>query len=507
MHPSNNPENIDKKGPSGDGSINQTTSRLSTSLWALCPLMVFFGVFIGTGLYFSLQGRAYAFYQVSAAVAILPAILLALYSVKLPFQKAFNIFLEGVRDKNIVIMCLIYLLAGAFGCVLQSIGSVSSTVNFALQFVPAQASLPALFLLASVISTAMGTSMGTIAAIGPIGVGIAQSIGLPLPLTMGAIISGAMFGDNLSMVSDTSIAATQMQGCSAADKFKSNILVALPVMMLTLIILTWLGYQEFSVMESTSTSASALSTPIPTGDYKLLHCVPYVIVLGLALLGTNVFAVLVIGISSAAAVGIWSIPSYTLVVLARDIFEGYKNMSEILILSLLMGGLGELIKYNGGFAIIYQILNYFKRLKEKREQQAQNKTSAKNTNPKVNNPNRTAEAAIASIAAFSDICTANNTVAIILSGEVTREIARENQIPPARAATLVDLFACVFQGILPYSAQVLMAGSLAQLSPLSIVPYVHYCFLLGIAGLSVIFFRLKLVTPKKSLKVLDLPPG
>lgn len=438
--------------------MNFIKPKILSSLRALTPLLLFFAIFIGSGIYFSIQGAEYAFYQVSASVAILPAIILAIIITRTPFQKALNIFLEGARDNNIIIMCLIYLLAGAFATVLHNIGGITSTVNFALNFVPSQATLPALFLIAALISTAMGTSMGTIAAIGPIGVGIANATGLSLPLTMGAIIGGAMFGDNLSMISDTTIAATQIQGCSIKEKFKSNIAIALPAMIVTVLVLSIMGIYQSETIS------------LQIGDYQVIHCLPYIVVLSLALLGTNVFVVLIMGILSAACVGIITIPSYGLVTLSKNIFDGYKSMTEILILSLLMGGLGELIKFNGGFALFTRTLDYFTFSKEK--------VSTK-----------MAEVAISTIASVSDICTANNTAAIILSGEATKEIATTHAIPPARAATLVDLFSCVFQGILPYSAQVLMAGSLASISPLAIIPHVHYCFLLGIAGLSAILFQ------------------
>lgn len=432
--------------------------KISSGLYALFPLLVFFLIFIGSGIYFTIQGQKYAFYQISSSVAILPAIILAVCLTRDPIQKTLNTFLEGVRNNNIIIMCLIYLLAGSFAVVLQHIGGITSIINLSLSFVPVKATLPSLFLLSAFISTAMGTSMGTIAAIGPVGVGIANSIGLPLPLTMGAIIGGAMFGDNLSSISDTTIAATQIHGCSIKEKFKNNVVIALPAMIITLIILSLIGFLN----------------PQPVkflmGEYQLLQCVPYLLVLGLAILGTNVFVVLVIGILSAGIIGIFSIPSYTLVTLSKDIFEGYKNMTEILILSLLMGGLGELIKTRGGFSELIKGLDFFWLSKKKVG-------------------TKTAEGAISAIASLSDICTANNTAAIILSGEATREIAVRYNIPPARTATLVDLFCCVFQGILPYSAQVLMAGSLASVSPLSIIPHVYYCFLLGFSGILFIIFQ------------------
>ena len=435
-------------------------SKILSSIYALSPFIVFIGLFIGSGIYFSLQKQENAFYQISASVAILPAIILSIYLIREPLQKTMDIFLHGIRDQNIIIMCLIYLLAGAFGTVLQNTGGVTSIVNLSLNFVSIKATVPALFIISALISTAMGTSMGTIATIGPIGIGIANSLNIPLPLIMGTIIGGAMFGDNLSIISDTSIAATQIHGCLPLEKFKNNLLITIPTMIITIIILTF-----------SYTSIETNSTTIQIGNYNIFQCLPYLVVLILALLGTNVFAILVFGIVLAGIIGIYTIPSYTLIIFSQNILDGYKCMMEILILSLLMGGLSELIKYNGGFAIFSQILDYFTKHKE-------------------NPSKKMAEGAISAIVSFSDICTANNTVAIIISGKITKEIATTHKISPIRTATIIDLFSCVFQGILPYGAQVLMASSLAHISPIKIVPYVYYCFLLGLAGFFSIVFQL-----------------
>lgn len=431
--------------------------NILSALSALSPLILFLIIFLGSGLYFSFRGEPYAFYQISASVAILPAIILAIVISQEPIQKSIEIFLEGVRDNNIIIMCLIYLLAGALATVLQDIGSVKSTVHYALHFIPAKMALPALFVISALVSTAMGTSMGTIAAVGPIGAAIAGSIDLSLPIAMGTIVGGSMFGDNLSVISDTSIAATQIHGCSAIEKFKSNFVIALPAMIITLLILLIMNH-------------NAKNTTIPVEDYQLLLSLPYLAILGLALSGFNVFIVLTFGILISGTIGLLTTPSYSFLTLSKSIFEGYKSMTEILILSLLMGGLSALIKSKGGFTLITQI---FERMIHTKDQV----------------DTRSAEGAICAIVSFTDICTANNTMAIILSGEVTREITTRHHIPAQRAATLVDLFSCIFQGILPYSAQILLAGSLAHISPLIIVPHVYYCFLLGGMGSIAILFQ------------------
>ena len=455
-------------------SINSNNPKRSTfleglyCLWGLAPLLLFFALFIGSGIYYSLQDNAQAFYQLSASVAILPAIIFAILLFKGSLKKSLAIFLQGARNENIIIMCLVYLLAGAFASVLQQIGGVNSFVNLVLSFVPKAATLPALFLITSIVSTAMGTSMGTIAAIGPIGVGISNLLGIPLPLTMGTIIGGAMFGDNLSMISDTSIAATQIHGCTVRDKFKNNARIAIPCMLLTLTLLCLMTFSSSlsSIINPASLNTAAINS---ISNYQMIHGLPYLVVLAFAIAGTNVFVVLILGIITAGLIGIFTVPDYHLMTLSKNIFDGYKSMTEILILSLLMGGLGELIKSQGGFKRLTDFLEY-------------------SLLPGKGNQ-KMAEASICTIVSISDICTANNTAAIILSGEATREIAQQNNISPVRTATLVDLFSCVFQGILPYSAQVLMAGSLAQISPLSIIPNIHYCFILGFAGIATIIFK------------------
>jgi Na+/H+ antiporter NhaC len=247
-------------------------------------------------------------------------------------------------------------------------------------------------------------------------------------------------------------------------------------MIITVIILAILGTENSQVPPVFGRIEKLPNLALSLGNFQWLSCLPYVLVLGLASFGINVFTVLVIGILSGGVVGIITLPNYHLITFAQNIFEGYKGMNEILILSLLMGGLGELIKQQGGFNFLTKGLE---RILLKRK-----KTTTK-----------AAEAAIGVIASFCDICTANNTIAIILSGETTREIAKQHKISPVRTAILVDLFACAFQGILPYSAQVLMAGSLAKISPLSIIPHVHYCFILGFLGIVAIVFQF----PKSSI--------
>jgi len=427
---------------------------------ALFPIGFFLSIFIGTGIYLTLTGVEYAFYKVSATVAILPALILAIFFGRHTLNENINIFLEGVREKNIITMCMIYLLAGAYTEVLKGIGGVEATVYFALQFVPQDATLPGVFIIGAFVSTSMGTSMGTIAALTPIAAGVAKALGIDPSLMAGAVISGAMFGDNLSMISDTTIAATQIHPCSLKDKFKINFKIALWPLFFSLILFAFStsgGGQEIQEIQSSP---------------SLIFCFPYLFVLMLALLGINVFIVLSLGLIMGSLLGLAFTPSYTFIDLAKNIFEGYTSMDEILILSLLIGGLSELAKDQGGIRFLIKTADHFIHKWAKNPQRS-----------------RIAEGAICAIVSFCDICTANNTVAIILAGEATHEISKKYHIPFARTASLVTIFSCVFQGILPYSAQVLLAGSIVGKSPLSIIPYIYYCYFLGIGTIIAIIFK------------------
>ncbi len=411
---------------------------------ALAPLGLFLAIFIGTGTFLTMNGTSMAFYQLSATVAILPAIAWAVWMGHGKITEKINIFLRGAGEPGIITMCMIYLLAGGFAAVAKSIGGVESTVNLGLSIVPASMVLPGLFVIAAFIATAMGTSMGTIAAIAPIAVGVAGKTDIPSALLMGAVVGGAMFGDNLSMISDTTIAATRTQGCKMSDKFKMNFLIALPAAILTVIILYFAGEGGQVVQE---------------GSYSLLKVLPYITILVMAVLGVNVFIVLGAGIIFTGLVGVVSMDSFSLLKFSQDIYSGFTGMQEILVLSLLVGGLGELIKYHGGITYIIEFIGRITR-------------GTKST--------KAGELSISALAVLSDLCTANNTVAIILTGGMAKEIADTHDVDPRRSASLLDIFSCIIQGIIPYGAQILLAGSISQMSPLEIIGNMHYCFILAI---------------------------
>ncbi|MFC6632440.1 Na+/H+ antiporter NhaC family protein [Microbulbifer taiwanensis] len=426
---------------------------------ALLPLLLFLALFVGSGLWFQARGVEMAFYQISAPVAILPAIALALLLARGSLNGRIETFIRGVGDHTIVTMVLIYLLAGGFASVAGAVGGVEATVNFGLSVIPPALVLPGLFVISAFVATAMGTSMGTVAAIAPIAVGVADAAELPLLLTIGTLVGGAMFGDNLSIISDTTIAATRTQGVEMRDKFRMNFRIALPAALLTMV---WLYYQGIG-----QDTAAQVNAP---GDYQLIRVLPYMAVLGLAVMGVNVLLVLFAGILLAGAIGLGLQPDYSLAQLSKDIYAGYTGMQEILVLSLLIGGLGAMMKSGGGLAWLASAID---RLGSRGERSP-----------------CTGELGIGAAVALTNACTANNTVAILLTGGLARDIADRYDVDPRRSASLLDIFSCAVQGLLPYGAQVLLASSLAGVSPLELAGSIYYCWLLGAAALASIFVGL-----------------
>ncbi|EKO3489243.1 Na+/H+ antiporter NhaC family protein [Vibrio fluvialis] len=437
-----------------------TTKTVAPSAVALIPLIIFLALFIGVGTYLSLQGVEFAFYQLPAPIAILPAIIIAFLLSKDKLSRSIEHFMHGVGHQDIIAMCMIYLLAGAFAAVAKASGGVDATVNLGLSAIPTNMILPGLFLISAFIATSMGTSMGTIAAVAPVALGIAQSAGMSLPMTAGVVLSGAMFGDNLSIISDTTIAATRSQGCEMKDKFKENVRIALPSALIALVVFAY----------------HSTATQVPqAGPIEWLKVLPYITILVLAVSGMNVFVVLTIGILLAGGVGLASVDGYALTNLVQDIYAGFGNMQEIFLLSMLIGGLSELMRRQGGLAfltnLVSRLINTF------------GSRHSKHAN------SRASELGIAGLVSLVNGCTANNTVAIIVSGSVARQLAEENDVSPRRSASLLDIFSCVVQGILPYGAQVLLLGSVFKLSPLEIVANSYYCFALAIAAIVAVFLK------------------
>ncbi|HEY0862123.1 MAG TPA: Na+/H+ antiporter NhaC family protein, partial [Pseudoxanthomonas sp.] len=417
------------------------------SALALTPLLLFLALFFGAGLYYTAQGEAMGFYQLRAPVAILPALALGVWLARRRGVPAQQTLLQGMGDGNVMLMCLIFLLAGAFATVSKAIGAVDAVVALGLGALPAGLILPGLFLAAAFVSLSIGTSMGTLAAVVPIALGVADAAGLDRVLVTSAVLGGAMFGDNLSIISDTTIAATRSQGAEMRDKFRENFRIALPAAIATIVLLATLG------------DAAPVEAPDAASPWLVL---PYVVVLGLALAGLDVVLVLGIGLVVSGVFGFVLTQEYDVVAFAGDIYLGFESMVEITLLSILIGGLAALIKATGGLAWLAQVIAAFARGHTGR---------------------RSGEISIAALAAGSDALTANNTVAILVTGSLAKDIAQRHGISARRAASVLDIFACVVQGVLPYGAQILLAASLAAVSPLALAGSVYYCWLLALSAL------------------------
>ncbi|WP_278405466.1 Na+/H+ antiporter NhaC family protein [Pseudoalteromonas ruthenica] len=430
-------------------TYNATTAKLS-----LLPLLIFVALFLGTGLYLQSQGVDYAFYQLPAPVAILPAIVIAFLITKQSINASVETFIRGAGHSNIITMCLIYLLAGAFSAVAGATGGVDAVVNAGLSFIPASMLLPGLFLIAAIVSTAMGTSMGTIGAIGPIALAVSAKTGIDPALMAGTIVSGAMFGDNLSIISDTTIAATRTQGCEMKDKFRENLKIALPAAILTITLLVML-------------------TPPPqqveVAEFDWLLVLPYFFILVLAVMGLNVFVVLFSGIIFAAIMGFTG--DYQGGAFVKDVYQGFSDMQEIFLLSMFIGGLSEFIRRGGGLDYLANKI------------QALTKIIAR-FNRKVAD-----QIGIALLVMTSNLCIANNTVSIIVAGPVAKKLADDGDIAAKRSASLLDIFACVLQGSLPYGAQALLLGATFSISPWKVSTSAYYCFILAVTAIITIILR------------------
>ena len=360
-------------------------------------------------------------------------------------------------------MLLIFLFAGAFSGVAKAMGGADAVVSLGLSIVPANLLVTGLFVIGCFISISMGTSVGTIAAIGPIGVAIASKTGIPVALVLGAVVGGAMFGDNLSMISDTTIAATRTQGCEMRDKFKVNFAIVLPAAIITIILLTVMtrGY------------VAALND---TYNVELIKVLPYLFVLIGAIFGVNVFLLLGGGVIFAGVVGITT-GALDLFGVISAISEGMSGMFELCMISVVVGGMVELIKFNGGIDFVLNFIQ--RRIKNKKG----------------------AEFGIAALVSIVDLCTANNTIAIVMAGPLAKNIADEYDIDARKSASILDIFSSVWQGIIPYGAQLLTAAGLAGISPFAIISYLHYPILMFVCGILAISFGLPRV--KSSEKKLE----
>lgn len=412
---------------------------------ALLPIGVFLIIFLGAGIVFE------DFYAMPAIVAFLIALFVAfLQNKELSFNKKIEVIAKDVGEENIITMSLIFLCAGGFSGAVTAAGGVDSTVNLGLSLIPAHFAVAGLFLIGCFISVSMGTSMGTIAALAPIAVGISEKTGFALSICIGAVVCGAMFGDNLSMISDTTIAAVKTQGCEMKDKFKANFFIVLPAAIITVLIF-WLATRNMSFQLEENL------------NYSLWEVLPYMVVLLGALIGINVFVVLISGIVISLIVGV-SMGHIALSEMFQVVGSGVTSMYDITVISIIVACIVSLVKEHGG---IQFILNLIK--------------------SKING-RRGAEFGIALLALFVDACTANNTVAIVMTGPIAKEISEEFDVDPRRSASLLDMFTSVGQGIIPYGAQLLSAATLTGLTPLQIIPNLYYPLLMGVCGILAIIF-------------------
>ncbi|MBW4821216.1 MAG: Na+/H+ antiporter NhaC family protein [Staphylococcus sp.] len=414
--------------------------------WALIPLLLFVLLFLGVGI---ISGD---FTTMPLNVAITITVIVALLmNRKETFAKKVEVFTKGAGHSNIILMMLIFILAGAFSTTAEKMGGVSSTVNLGLSLIPQNLIIVGLFIICMFVSISMGTSVGTVAAIAPVGFGFAQATDVPAALVMATVVGGAMFGDNLSMISDTTIAAVRTQKTKMSDKFKVNFKIVLPGAIITIIILFFLT-NGISIDHTKNY------------DYNLIKVIPYLLVLILALVGINVIIVLIGGTVLAGIIGLID-GSFGWNGLLNAISKGIIGMEDIAMIALLIGGLVGIIQHNGG---IDWLLNFVR-----------SKVKSK----------RGAELGIASLVSAADISTANNTISIIMAGPLAKNIADEYDVDPRKSASILDIFGGCFQGLLPYSPQVISAAGVAGISPFLMLQYSIYPILLGVCGLVAIILR------------------
>ncbi|OTG89857.1 Na+/H+ antiporter NhaC family protein [Acinetobacter sp. ANC 3832] len=433
----------------------QTSDKVQARALALLPLIVFLAIFLGSGIYHSLLGTEFAFYQIKAPVAAIPAIILAVLLYRGQLNTAIDEFLKGASHPNLILMFMVFMLAGAFASVSSAIGSVDATVQFGLSIIPPTFVLPMLFIIAAFIATAMGTSMGTIAACAPIAFGFAQATDIETVYAIGAVVGGAMFGDNLSMISDTTIAATRSLNVELRDKFRVNVWVAVPAAVVTIMMYMSMNHNAQAIEYKT---------------YDLWLILPYLAVFFLAFTRLHVLAVLTLGIVLSGLMGLLEHADFGLLKLNNAIYDGFVGMFEVALLSMFLGGLSALMQKEGGLEWLIQRIYSVTRLFKVGTQRA-------------------GEIGISFLVVFSNIFVANNTVAIILSGDMAREVAKEYGVEPKRAAALMDIFSCVVQGLIPYGAQLLLACSIAKMSPVELIGNVYYCWVLAIFAVLSIIFR------------------
>ena len=424
-------------------------------LMALSPLLLLIGLIVLFTIYSADSTHKETNLSLTVAFMISSIFAVAI-SGGMPIKKRVDTYSRGAGANNLMLMLWIYVLAGAFAASAKAMGSVDATVNFTLSILPPSLILPGLFLAACFISLSIGTSVGTIVALVPIATGLAHSVDANLAMTVASIVGGAYFGDNLSFISDTTVVATQTQGCRMSDKFRVNALIVVPAAIVILIIYAILG----------------ANTQAPT-DVKEIHYVkilPYLVVLVTAIAGMNVMAVLTLGTLLCGIIGITGYMmgaegTYDLFGWFSAMGNGVIGMGELIIIAMMAGGMLEIIRENGG-------INY---IIDKITTHVSNK--------------RGAELSIAALVSLVNLCTANNTVAILTVGNISKKIGDKFGVDNRKAASILDTFSCTIQGLIPYGVQMLLAAGLSSLTPLDIIPYLYYPMAIGIAALLAILLR------------------
>ncbi|AEE20620.1 Na+/H+ antiporter NhaC family protein [Dokdonia sp. 4H-3-7-5] len=429
-------------------NMTQTT-QIFPKFSALVPLFVFVITFLGVGIYQD------DFYALPAPMAVIAGIIVAFIMFKQTINAKIDILLKGCGDDKILTMCLIYLLAGAFAAITNATGSVDAIVNLGLDYIAIQYIYVGIFVIAGFLSVSTGTSVGAIVALAPIVVGFADKSSADLAILCGALLGGSMFGDNLSVISDTTIAATQSLGTKMSDKFKQNIKIAVPAALITIAIFIFQGVDLTTDVTETVVY-----------EYDVIKIAPYVLVIILSVIGLNVFVTLLVGVLAAALLGI-IYGDFTIIESTKIAYTGFTNMTEIFLLSLLTGGLAALVASNGGIEFI--LVNIKKLIKSK----------------------KTAQLGIAALVSTINMAIANNTVSIIVAGPIAKTINDEYALDNKKTASILDIFACIFQGLLPYGAQVLMILSFSKgnINYLDLVGNTWYLLLLFVVTILYIIFR------------------
>ncbi|MCI7223438.1 Na+/H+ antiporter NhaC family protein [Fusobacterium sp.] len=438
--------------------------EIRASFKGLIPFIVFIFIYLGTGIFLNMKGVNLAFYQLPGPVAASAAIIIGFIIFKGTIQEKFETFLEGCGHQDIITMCVIYLLAGAFAVVSKAMGGVEATVNLGITYIPPHFIAVGLFIIGAFISTATGTSVGAIVALGPIAVGLGEKSGVPMALILAAVMGGAMFGDNLSVISDTTIAATKTQGVEMKDKFRINLYIAAPAAILTIILLVIFGRPE-------------VAPEVAVQSFDLVKVLPYIFVLVMALIGVNVFVVLTAGVLLSGVIG-FAYGDFTLLSFGQEIYNGFTNMTEIFILSMLTGGMAQMVTKEGGIQWVIEAVQ------------------------KMIIGKKSTKLGIGLLVGLTDIAVANNTVAIIINGSIAKQLSGKYEVDLRESAAFLDIFSCIMQGIIPYGAQMLILLGFAKdaVSPTELIPLLWYQIFLGVFSVIYIIFP---AISEKVLKTLD----